>query len=153
MFETMIYTFIETDVTGTKYILFSSLDWFTFYWAIQQNTNIVFRISQVLSQKSDTADAKLVAFTVQCLMHVQLNQRWYLALSQLREGQTEKTLTNWSDLDQMEVIWFGSGSDGSVGIEARSDTPWRGIGGERDLWRRTYGRRFFHRQFDWTDEV
>ena len=65
MFETMIYTFIETDGTETKYILFSSLDWFTFYWAIQQNTDIVYRISQVLSQKSDTADAKLVAFAVQ----------------------------------------------------------------------------------------
>ena len=65
MLETMIYTFIETDGTRTKYIILFSLDLFSFYWAIQQNTNIVYRISQVLSQKSDTADAKLVAFAVQ----------------------------------------------------------------------------------------
>ena len=70
MLETMIYTFIETDGTRTKYILFS-LFWFTLYWALQLNTNIVFRISQVLSQKSDTADAKLVAFAVQDWMDVQ----------------------------------------------------------------------------------
>ena len=137
MFETMIYTFIETDGTGTKYILFSSLDWFTFYWAIQQNTNIVYRISQVLSQKSDTADAKLVAVAVQDLMDVQLDQKSYLVLSQFRKGQTEKTFANW--------FW----SDGSVGVKARSDTPGRGIGGERDLRRRTWKRRFFHHHFHW----
>ena len=58
-------------------------------------------------------------------------------------------------LDGCPTLRFGS--DGSVRIKARGDTPRRGVGGKRDLWRRAYWRINSYYQplllSDQTDEI